>query len=386
MAVALISRVKHANADFQSSAQMKVQNWQNGVKVGQAVNSGGPRVTYARASQQDTYGSDIPHFHARRKRGELLPQTPFWQFRREGSSLTTYHLWYGSYANTNEYWFSSGEWNYYSSWMVTEGEVAAKMQSADTRFVQEAAAAIYSNGHDTLTFLAELASVRSMFMKTGKRLLDLVKGRNIGYSYTRLANDWLEARYGWRTLVFDIMSLNKAIRNLNSSRQRYSEKRGTQTSNTENVASVTSAPPSLVDHNRYDKVTVGLRGSVTADIEVPQFQFNPLQTAWELVPFSFVVDWFLTVGKTISAASFLAYKSQYSASVGTFAEIDRTVTSVHRTTAAVWGTWEQVGTCLARIESRQPCSVPLTPHFTLNLNPYKIVDLCGMLVQQLGRK
>lgn len=386
MAVGLISRVKHSNNDKSSVSQMKVQNWRNGVKYGLPQNSGTARTTTTSVSCMDTYGNDIPHFHARRRRGELLPQTPFTQFKREGTTLTTYHLWYGNYAYNDEYWFESGEWNYYTSWQVTQDELALILQPSDTRFVQEAAAAIYSNGHDTLTFLAELASVRQMFVNTGIRLLDLVKGKNIGYTYKKLANDWLEARYGWRTLVFDIKSLNKAIQNLNSSKQRYSEKRGNQTTNSSSVTSVTTSNPSHVDHTKFDVITVGLRGSVIADIEVPQFQFNPLQTAWELIPFSFVVDWFLTVGKAISAASFLVYKSQYSASVGTFAEIDRTVNSIFHTCPTAWGTWEQTGTCKARLETRAPCSVPLTPHFTLNLNPYKILDLCGMLVQQLGRK
>lgn len=34
-----------------------------------------------------------------------------------------------------------------------------------------------------------------------------------------------------------------------------------------------------------------------------QITFNPVQTAWELIPYSFVVDWFINVGDVISARS-----------------------------------------------------------------------------------
>lgn len=212
--------------------------------------------------------------------------------------------------------------------------------------------------------------------------LDELKKLDPKRKLKQFSNEWLELRYGWRTLGYDIMSLNKAIQNLNVARKRYSERKGSKNLQTSTETSTTSSPPSIVDHIVNLEIETGVRGSVVADIEVPQFQFNPLQTGWELIPLSFVVDWFVSVGKSISAASFLAYQSKYSASVGQYVKVTKSVISTLRNNASVNGTWVQTGDCVASLEVRTPCSVPLVPHFSLNLNATKVFDLVGLLVQR----
>lgn len=331
-----------------------------------------------------TVGFSIPHFHARVRKGELLPQTPFWQFRQQGSSSTVYDLLYKNSPTVgNRYWSTDGNFNYHTDWIVTYAQVEAKMQPLTNDYVQEAAAAIYANGHDTLTFIAELASIKSLFLKTGERLVKLNK--LIPRSRRDIVGDWLSARYGWRTLKYDLESLYKSCMALNVERQRFSEKKGNTFSEEIHSEWTTESSPSYVDHYTTDKITRGLRGSVVADIVVPLFQFNPIQTGWELVPYSFVLDWFVGVGKAISAGSFLATQSKYSASMGHFCQIERSYSCKLRektTYPSVVGTWEQTATCVSRIERRVPCGVPITPHIRVRLNAYKVIDLIALILQR----
>jgi len=296
---------------------------------------------------------------------------------------------YSAGAILTRYWVVSGVFNYFTHWVVTSAEVEALLPPLEQRFVQEAAAAIYANGHDTLTFLAELASVRDLFMSAGKKILGLGPPKRRYLKVSRkikaTVNDWLVYRYGWRTLVYDLQSLYKAIQNLNCERTRYSEKKGNTTSSTVITEWSTYQTPSYADHVKTDTITTGVRGAVVADITIPQFQFNPIQTGWELIPYSFVVDWFVSVGKALAAASFLVLQQNYSASVGHFAEVERQYTMQHRdktTSPAAYGSWTQEGSCKAKIERRVPCSVPLSPQFRVNLNPGKIMDLLALVVQR----
>lgn len=100
-----------------------------------------------------------------------------------------------------------------------------------------------------------------------------------------------------------------------------------------------------------------------------------------------MLDWFLTVGKSISAASFLARQDQYTAATGAYVKFERTMlVSIERLkytciNATLWQEAESV----ASFSIRQPCAVPITPHFTLDLDPHKIMDLMSIMYQRVWR-
>jgi hypothetical protein len=126
-----------------------------------------------------------------------------------------------------------------------------------------------------------------------------------------------------------------------------------------------------------------LSGAVTADIEVPQFQFNPLQTGWELIPFSFVVDWFLSIGKTLSAMSFLYYQTNYSASYGLQVKVNRTFSLEDEiTNPAVSGDRWQTGWSITEMKRRIPCELPYLPHIRFRLDGFKVLDLLALIAQR----
>lgn len=323
-------------------------------------------------------GYDTPHYHSRKRKGELLPMTPWRKFTITGECDGGHEMTYDNGSSWINY-FTTGKYFSYTNWVVTEEEVQEHFPAQIDQYVQEAASRIYSSGHDTLTFLAELTEVRKMFANTAVKILklDFPKG------WKSFSNDWLSYRYGWRTLMYDIKDIYEAVQKLNTDKTRIMKKaHGKHATDSWDEWETDSGYFGL-NHVLHDRVEVSHVGSVVADVEIPTFQFNPFQTAWELIPYSFVLDWFLSVGKSIAAASFLTLQSNHYASWGVKVTVERTYQNTGFNIHDWSGTYETNGWSKAELEVRTPCSVPLLPHFTLRLNPYKILDLIGLIVQRM---
>lgn len=323
-------------------------------------------------------GWDIPNFHARRRRGELMPMTPFIKFRSTGSAGGNYDV---THTDGSRNYNAPGNWmGHEADWYLFENYVRSFCSSASLVYVQEAAAKIYGSGHDTLTFLAELADVRRLFLSTGRKLIKL----DIPKNWRNLSSDWLATRYGWRTLLYDLQDLNKAIKSLHAKRTRYSERAGNTYSTTQTSEYTFSMTSGVYRGDIVDKATIGERGSVVADVDVPQFQINPLVTGWELIPFSFVFDWFVSVGKALAAWSFLSLSPTYVAATGLSIKVSRTLTGYPLSFSSTYksGTWARWATAEAELLIRTPCTIPLLPRFNLRLNPMKVLDLLALIVQR----
>lgn len=138
---------------------------------------------------------------------------------------------------------------------------------------------------------------------------------------------------------------------------------------------------------RTDSYRFSVRANVVTQLEVPRFTFNPLVTAWELIKFSFVIDWFFSVGNAIKALSVIVMSKHYTASYGYEVRCSRetkmtvsSVTSGYTVHASRDATGESV------LSARIPTSVSVIPRLQLNLNVSKIVDLLALLAQALIRR
>lgn len=118
-----------------------------------------------------------------------------------------------------------------------------------------------------------------------------------------VSNGWLELQYGWLPLMSDIYGAAEHLAYRNEKRDRASAR--ASESDQQNW-SYTNAPASVYrSGNRNFRVTyvTTVHFSITLNVlsEMGQLGFtNPLEVAWELVPYSFVFDWFLPVGTYIS--------------------------------------------------------------------------------------
>lgn len=195
--------------------------------------------------------------------------------------------------------------------------------------VQEALSRAQNDCYDALTFAAEfrktvegVVTLRSRAMTILERFNERVRSsarakRFRGHEASQiLAEIWLEIRYMWRPLVYDMYAMEEAIRRLAEGiedplQRSYASREAT----TSNISSFTSGTINLPG------VTGGIAGlnvicSLSTIVEKrvhaavglkvttrEVYMTDPVVTAWELTPYSFVLDWFCTIGSMLSAFS-----------------------------------------------------------------------------------
>lgn len=346
-------------------------------------------------------GFKIPGFNALKRSGRLLPVTPFNQIFWEGSGETN--------AITFRYDIP-GYWNQYiytaplslfdtGMVILSGGEGAEILNSLNIPYmVQAAAAQVYEQSHDVLTSLAEAPQTINMFRslvrdlfrlyKTGiRRAIKILGNKGTRAQVLLLASRWLEGRYGWRTLIYEIESFHKAYTKTETDRNRF-KRRVTNSGDTSDTWSV--AFPSLtsayytasVDH--VLSVNVTARGHYLADISLKRFSANPLITGWELVNFSFVIDWFVDVGQALSALSAEANATQSISWYGyeTRASLQSTLSVVGN-----YPEFTTAGTCSyeqeVTLQVRELTNLSVSPIAAVRLSPLKGLDLLALMLQQM---
>lgn len=335
-----------------------------------------------------TYGNNTPGYFKRVRQGELIPFQHFLQYEREWKVESGTYRDELNYTGGNYYhnWRTAGNPSGYSGLGQNYLEDAALSLAAD-RYVQDAAAKIASGNWDALTFMAEFHKVVLMFKGFLKKLLDLLSSP----SWKKFADGWLEGRYGWRVLYYDMVAIEDAIQNLDSKRKRFSQKTGASWSDSTPKEFVTSWGGGVFTSTLVvdQQVRYSVGGHVVADIEAPNVSFNPLVTAWELVTFSFVIDWIVNIGRMLESWSFLSLNSGYVASKGMRIEV---ISTFHRENeinpppdCSGSLTWDSNGECRETINVRVPTSVSALPHLDLNLDTLKILDIIALVIQAIRR-
>jgi hypothetical protein len=116
-----------------------------------------------------------------------------------------------------------------------------------------------------------------------------------------LANNWLEYHFGWEPLVKDIGAAVEQLQSPGPKDKKIVAKATLHDQFTDHPA---GSSPLWTD----DKYTMKTRISARISVSNPNLYLanqmgfvNPLSVAWELVPFSFVVDWFGNVGDVLSS-------------------------------------------------------------------------------------
>lgn len=133
------------------------------------------------------------------------------------------------------------------------------------------------------------------------------------------ADTWLEYSYGWKPLFQDVYGHAEALASVhyeqNGIVRVVSGKAETQIERTELTQLGTWSVKRSTTSTRSCRVTCFYKIPIGTINPVHAFGMNnPLELAWELVPFSFVADWFLPIGdalKSLTATSGLEFASGY---------------------------------------------------------------------------
>lgn len=112
---------------------------------------------------------------------------------------------------------------------------------------------------------------------------------------------WLEMQYGWLPLVSQSYEAAKALETLHKPRSlRFAAKVQNGTAETE-----MSISPSVYSYMVRWSYGRKILANLYEDLPIARSlgMTDPRQVVWEIVPYSFVIDWFLPVGTYLSAAA-----------------------------------------------------------------------------------
>lgn len=365
-------------------------------------------------SVQDTrIGRGIENFHKRKNSGELLPYTYFLKIIRdievEGpSTLSAGHM--SSSGDTIRYdwrWSNGGtralprRFDVRHKFKLNEAhEVMRDLGVNPWIYPTLAAAKIYGRGWDGLTFLAEFHQIVRMFRDIVPRFLryykDVMEIRKKPHLYLKLgyksADEWLQARYGWRILIYDIKEVNELIDSIDKeSRSRVKDRAGGSFTYTRDDSFVVGAGTFQRNFSDVTTYNLSVRGAIIADFMPSRIQLNPFVTAWEIVPYSFVIDWLFNVGAGLNALSFLALNNQYTAARSFVLTGERVVSC---DTSFLGGGWENDGwsnwdqirvTEKFEVTERRPTLVSPLPPLQLRLDWLKVTDLLALILQVIRK-
>jgi hypothetical protein len=277
-----------------------------------------------------------------------------------------------------------------------------------------------SKAFDVSTFLAELDKTHTMIARFRDRTLHRAKvvadavskrrrgaGRAVRTGASAFAETWLEARYGWRILAYDIAGVNEAIENLK--RVASPMLRGYDTamdSTSSTVFQVVDDPVNYYGpysstgsgvHGKVDATCVQSvirekrAGSIVQTFLQNSLSVDPLITAWEIVPFSFIVDWFTTIDENLRAFSPFATSQLKGSWISSKETLLTQTDAIAKDITGTSGGSTTTGSLTGNIthEKITYLRYEVTPHFGLSFefdfNASKFLDLASLFFLRYGR-
>jgi hypothetical protein len=161
---------------------------------------------------------------------------------------------------------------------------------------------------DTMETIAEAGrAVARRDPKGIAKALGLTKRGPGGRAWNKLApmNRWLEYQYAWSPLLNDVYGAQDALLKepRNSMRFTVRSKQSDRDPVSQTGENLGSCPVKWTGHKKAEcKVSLTYIPSVSMWNTIASCGLtNPLLLQWELVPFSFVADWFIPIGNWLNA-------------------------------------------------------------------------------------
>jgi hypothetical protein len=117
-----------------------------------------------------------------------------------------------------------------------------------------------------------------------------------------------------------------------------------------------------------------------------------LVTAWEVIPFSFVIDWFINIGQKIAFLSTQLGHHNDTTHYGVKVELEcesksELLTPNPATSSCyVFDNSSATATVKSTLIMRDRASPSFIPDFVLHLDAFKVADLIALILQALARR
>lgn len=281
-------------------------------------------------------GQRLPHYRRVIQEGgnATTPLSATWDTVSYSRGLTNLTIWYAS--NPSEKWTEK-----------VEGDVVLRNgrydrvplnPTQDTSYADNQARAKFykklrqiRTSFSAPTFLGELRETLHMLRRPAAALWSNADGylsalkkrkRESPRHWTKsISGLWLEHSFGWLPLLRDIEEAYKAYNRIGETKRRMlvSASFKAEYDRSRDVVNLgENASGIYFDHSRYycdarlyEEVIVRYRGAVDAQVGTTEwdnmdlFGLNPkefIPTAWELLPWSFLVDYFTNIGDILEAS------------------------------------------------------------------------------------
>lgn len=220
------------------------------------------------------------------------------------------------------------------------------------------------------------------------------------FSLGKLENDYMQARYGLRPIVYDVNGLVKAVKTpkqfVRQTARGQAEDFATFSDTLHNVPFWYDCQ---VDLERIISVRITARAGVLCAYDRTWSHALGLGqlsvTAWELLPFSFILDWVWNIGNTIAAHQPKVGTNQLASWVTTketWSSLNRVTDA--RLTAGIVASWPVAHSAsvsapaygeVRNTTTRVPSPVLRTwPRFDVNVSMFKLLDL-GIILKNILR-
>lgn len=329
-------------------------------------------------------GAETPHFKKALRTGAVLPLNPYFQIEKIVSNVSSY--WNLVESNGASYSLSSDQVATHIPHdlvVPSDQQIGIWLEKAGydpDQYCMEAASRLATRYFDAGTFVAELRETIMSFKGLLRRFITLLTRPD----FDKFVSAWLEYRYAWRPLYGDIQSFIKTVNRPRKKFPLYKERTGRSLTHSEH----TKTP---IGNNEYDlyvdlNVNISARGNVYSKHAPAAFRVAPLTTAWELVPLSFIVDWFFSVGDALTRLEGYVEFPDLMSSGGYYLDYNINVVATDFRHRYVKGPFRCTATGRGWAKARHPASSSPNVKFNPHLGILELIDLLAIARQLLSKK